>query len=329
MHFLITGSAGFIGHHLAKNYLQQGHRVTGIDNMNDYYSVDLKHLRNTELDNFKQYIFIKQDISDRKFIYDLFKSNKFDAVIHLAAQAGVRLPKYEFHKYTMSNLVGFENLATAAVLNNTKNFIYASSSSIYGNLARVPLSESELNLKPNSYYGATKLSNEIAAATIFHDSSTKARGLRLFSVYGPLGRPDMAYFRLIASSILNTDFKLNGDGSIERDFTYIDDVIDSITTLTENLDSHPTFTNDIVNIGGSNPTSMSNLIAMISKISGKNLRIYHAPNDLNDSIITKADVRKQKELIGKIPQTSLLIGLEKTYNWMRNFVDLDRLASWL
>lgn len=329
MRILVTGSAGFIGHHVTASLLERGYFVFGVDNLNDYYSPKLKEYRNKLLDSQPNYQFIIGDISNRDFVKDLFISYKFDAVIHLAAQAGVRLPLDENYKYTQSNLVGFENIASNVLINNIKVFAYASSSSVYGNVAKTPLSESENLLKPNSYYGVTKLSNEMASNVIFKNSVTKTRGLRFFSVYGPMGRPDMAYFKLIANSVNGEEFNLFGDGTVRRDFTYIDDVVIATLRLLDQLFLEPKEVNDVVNVGGGQPFSMNELIKIIENISFKKIRIRNLPASALDSILTEADTALLNELTNFKPQTSLEFGIQKTYDWWLRVLESEGQVDWV
>ena len=201
MKYLVTGAAGFIGSHLCQRLATEGNEVIAIDNFSDYYDINLKKLRVEKLLTPLQVNVLSVDISDKDAIDRLIASSKPEVVINLAAQAGVRLPTDQIHKYVNSNLVGFSNVLQSTVSNKIPYFLYASSSSVYGDQAAIPYTESEQNLHPNSFYGATKLANELLTPTLIKNSSTIARGLRFFTVYGPWGRPDMAYFRMIANVV--------------------------------------------------------------------------------------------------------------------------------
>lgn len=327
---MVTGSAGFIGFHLTSKLLELGHEVMGIDNINDYYDVSLKKLRLEILRkiNSTHFNFIEGDISNQEFVKRIFAENKFDAVIHLAAQAGVRLSILDYGRYTKSNLVGFENIASQVKINNISNFLYASSSSVYGDFAKVPLSEDELLLKPNSYYGATKLSNEIVAGTLFRGTKINARGLRFFSVYGPFGRPDMAYFKLMRSIILGSEFSLFGDGTLKRDFTYIDDVIKMVVELLLKMEKSNSAICDVVNIGGGSPKSMNELIDLVEKVASKKALIRFEKAFKDDSKITWADNSYLQELIGLTPETTLLQGIEQTYTWISSAESISNIKNW-
>jgi UDP-glucuronate 4-epimerase len=326
---LVTGSAGFIGHHVSQKLLEQGHFVVGVDDMNDYYSPNLKAYRNDTLRNWSLYEFIEGDIANRAFVSNLFSKYQFDVVINLAAQAGVRLPVSEFHKYTSSNLVGFENVATNAIMKKVKVFMYASSSSVYGDFANIPLREDEVNLKPNSYYGSTKLANEISAKSIFRGTDCAVMGLRFFSVYGPMGRPDMAYFKLLASALRNLEFKLFGEGQIERDFTYISDVVANIELLMLKLFSTNSNFNDVVNIGGGRPMSMLKLIEIVENLADKKVNVVKLPADAKDSQITQADTGKLAEYTSRPPMVSLEDGMRITFEWMKGISNDSRFNDWI
>ena len=260
MNILVTGAAGFIGSILCKQLVKSGHNVTAIDNFSEYYDTSLKHLRVIELLNPFNVKILNLDICDKPNIDKLIKSTKPNVIINLAAQAGVRLSVSESNKYVDSNLVGFSNILISTIENKVPIFLYASSSSVYGDLAKIPYKEVENNLRPNSFYGSTKLANELLTPTLIKNSATKARGLRFFTVYGPWGRPDMAYFRMIANVISGTSFNFFGDGSIERDFTYIDDVVNSVISLMSEMDARKPGYSDVVNLGGGRPLSLNYLL---------------------------------------------------------------------
>ena len=231
MQYLITGAAGFIGSHLCHKLSKEGNKIIAIDNYSDYYDVGLKNYRVKDLLEPLNIDAINLDITDDIKFDDLVSKSKPDVVINLAAQAGVRLPLNETDKYVNNNLIGFSNVLRSTVKNKVPFFLYASSSSVYGDKAAIPYIESEQNLHPTSFYGATKLANELLTPTLIQNSSTAARGLRFFTVYGPWGRPDMAYFRMIANVISGAEFNFFGDGSVERDFTFIDDAVNSVMAL--------------------------------------------------------------------------------------------------
>lgn len=326
MKILVTGAAGFIGSHVAQLLANEGAEVTAIDNLNDYYSPSLKELR---IENFLgETNFINADIANRDNVEKIFKNSNFDVVLNLAAQAGVRLELKDFHKYTDSNLVGFQNIISHSVANGVRNFIYASSSSVYGNSSKTPYSELNGTLSPISYYGATKLSNEQAAYAITRSTNTKSRGLRLFTVYGPWGRPDMAYFRMAKSLILNQNFELYGDGTLRRDFTYINDASQSIFLLIKNLIETNDQISDVVNVGGGNVYAINQMIDVLNEISKKKLNVTIRPQISADVLQTSADGSYLEQLTGKTPSTKLEAGLLSTYKWMSEEVDSEKLRLW-
>jgi UDP-glucuronate 4-epimerase len=226
MKILVTGAAGFIGCNLSKRLVKNGHDVLAIDNYSNYYSIELKEARVKNLLNPVGLQVRNIDICDENELSKLYKENNFEVVINLAAQAGVRLSLTEYDKYTQSNLNGFGNILRMNLIHEVPNFLYASSSSVYGDLASIPYAESEQNLSPNSFYGATKLANEILAKGSTRNNKVKSRGLRLFTAYGPWGRPDMAYLRIINSALQEKEFSLvsqspiriSGDSKIEYEF---------------------------------------------------------------------------------------------------------------
>ena len=329
MNVLVTGAAGFIGSYLCQRLATEGNHVTAIDNFSDYYDVDLKKLRVEKLLTPSQVKVLSVDISDKDAIDRLIASSKPEVVINLAAQAGVRLPTDQIHKYVNSNLVGFSNVLQSTVSNKIPYFLYASSSSVYGDQAAIPYTESEQKLHPNSFYGATKLANELLTPTLIKNSSTIARGLRFFTVYGPWGRPDMAYFRMIANVVSGSEFNFFGDGSVERDFTYIEDVVDSITHLAIELQDRQKDFSDIVNVGGGKPNSMNYLVQMINKISGSNVTFKRKTEHKNDLKKTMADTQYIQSLIKSKPNTDLETGIFNTFKWASNSEINPLIGSWV
>jgi len=315
MKYLVTGAAGFIGSHLCHKLTTEGNKVIAIDNFSDYYDVNLKKLRVKNLLTPLQVKVLSVDISDKNGIDELIVSSKPQVVINLAAQAGVRLPTDQIHKYVNSNLVGFSNVLQSTVSNKIPYFLYASSSSVYGDQAAIPYTESEQKLHPNSFYGATKLANELLTPTLIKNSSTIARGLRFFTVYGPWGRPDMAYFRMIANVVSGSEFNFFGDGSVERDFTYIDDAVNSVIGLSKELEKRKPGYSDVVNLGGGRPLSMNYLLENINKISKAEVKFNRQSSNSNDARKTMSDSKYIQSLIGSKPETKLEDGIDKTYQW--------------
>ena len=315
MKYLVTGAAGFIGSHLCHKLTTEGNEVIAIDNFSDYYDVNLKKLRVENLLTPLQLKVLSVDISNKNAIDELIVSSKPEVVINLAAQAGVRLPTDQIHKYVNSNLVGFSNVLQSTVSNKIPYFLYASSSSVYGYQAAIPYTESEQKLHPNSFYGATKLANELLTPTLIKNSSTIARGLRFFTVYGPWGRPDMAYFRMIANVVSGSEFNFFGNGSVERDFTYIDDAVNSVIDLSKELEKRKPGYSDVVNLGGGRPLSMNYLLESINKISKAEVKFNRQSGNSNDAKKTMSDSSYIQSLIGSKPETKLEDGIDKTYQW--------------
>ena len=329
MRILVTGAAGFIGSAICEQLVLSDHNVTAVDNFSDYYDVSLKHLRVNELLNPVNLEVLNLDICDQVKVEKIIASSSPEIVIHLAAQAGVRLGVSDSRKYVDSNLVGFSNVLISAIENKIPKFLYASSSSVYGDKADIPYRESELNLHPNSFYGSTKLANELLVPTLVKNSKTTARGLRFFTVYGPWGRPDMAYFRMIANVIAGAEFNFFGDGSIERDFTFISDAVRSVVNLTLELEGRKPGFSDVVNLGGGRPLSMNYLMEVVSSLTGKKVSFERFETNLNDARKTMSDASYIQNLIGSKPSTKLEDGISKTIEWAsRNEISVN-LDKWV
>jgi UDP-glucuronate 4-epimerase len=312
---LVTGNAGFVGSSLVNQLLQMGEQVVGIDSLSDYYSEELKRSRLGIQSRSRNFNFFNGDICNKEFISQIFSQQNFTTIYHLGAQAGVRLSISESHKYIDSNIQGFLNIVEKSIENGIKSFFYASSSSVYGDGAKIPFSELELNLNPSSIYGVSKLANEKLAGVLSKSSDMKFRGLRFFTVYGPWGRPDMAYFKLIVSALTGMEFKLYGNGSIKRDFTYIDDIVNSIILLSNELESKPKGFSDLVNIGGGKPISISQVINEIEKQTRVKILVNEFPANILDLQETCADFTYLNSLIGQKPSVSFENGLSKTIEW--------------
>jgi UDP-glucuronate 4-epimerase len=329
MQYLITGAAGFIGSSLCHKLAKEDNKIIAIDNFSNYYDVGLKNNRVKELLEPLKIDVVDLDIvNDAKFD-DLVIKSKPDVVINLAAQAGVRLPLKETDKYVNSNLVGFSNVLRSTVNNKVPYFLYASSSSVYGDKAAIPYIESEQNLHPNSFYGATKLANELLTPTLIQNSSTAARGLRFFTVYGPWGRPDMAYFRMIANVVSGAEFNFFGDGSVERDFTFIDDAVDSVMALTTELQKRKPGYSDVVNLGGGRPLSMNYLLQTVGSISKNEVKFNRLNLNSNDAKKTMSDSKYIESLIGSKPNTKLEDGIAKTIEWAMREDISSNLNNWV
>ena len=347
MKILVTGTAGFIGHGLVKKLLSRGDEVIGLDNINDYYDVNLKYgrlndlgingkdIKNGELTKSMSYLkhkFIKLDLSDRKGIEKLFEVEKFDAVCHLAAQAGVRYSLENPHAYIDSNVVGFMNILEGCRHTGVKNLSYASSSSVYGLNKSQPFKTSDTTEHPVSLYAATKKSNEMMAHTYSHLYNISTTGLRFFTVYGPWGRPDMAPM-LFTDAILNgRAIKVFNHGDMSRDFTYIDDIVDGLINVIDN----PAKSNEnwnaenpeiqsssapykIYNIGNNEPVSLIEFIETIEKALGKVADKNMLPMQDGDVVSTFADVSGLINEFNYKPDTKLVDGINKFVKWYKEF----------
>ena len=329
MQYLITGAAGFIGSYLCHKLAKEGNKIIAVDNYSNYYDVGLKNYRVKELLEPLNIDVVDLDIVDNAKFDNLVSKSKPDCIINLAAQAGVRLPLKETDKYVNNNLVGFSNVLRSAVNNNVPYLLYASSSSVYGDKAAIPYIESEQNLHPTSFYGATKLANELLTPTLIQNSSTAARGLRFFTVYGPWGRPDMAYFRMIANVISGAELNFFGDGSVERDFTFIDDAVNSVMALTTELQKRKPGYSDVVNLGGGRPLSMNYLLQTVSSISKNEVKFNRLDSNSNDAKKTMSDSKYIESLIGSKPNTKLEDGIAKTIEWAMREDISSNLNNWV
>jgi len=328
MKILVTGASGFVGSFLTRELHSRKHEILGVDSFTDYYSTELKTARWNSIVG-GQVNLVKIDLADLEATDTIVRKFQPNTIIHLAAQAGIRLPITENARYTQSNLTGFSNLLNISAKFEVPNFLYASSSSVYGNGSAIPYREGEKNLAPTSFYGATKLSNEILASTIAQASQTRTRGMRFFTVYGPWGRPDMAYFRLIASAITGKEFVFYGDGSIERDFTFISDIVESICALIDELTLRPIHFSDIVNIGGGRPASINTVLEEVESITRRKINRSHQSRDTKDVQKTMADTTYLKSLTGQSPRVRIHEGLTETIEWADKVVSKADLMNWI
>lgn len=332
---LITGSSGFIGFHLARYLLQKEMFVVGIDNMNDYYDVKLKESRLDILNRYDNYRFYKVDLKDKEKIDKIFKKYGFDYVINLAAQAGVRYSIKKPYSYIDSNIVGFMNILEACRNNKIKHLLFASSSSVYGWNKTVPFSTEHNVDHPVSLYAATKKSNELMAHAYSHLYNIPTTGLRFFTVYGPWGRPDMAYFSFTESIVNDKAINIFNHGDMERDFTYIDDIVEAVYKLIDkipeaniNWDESKTKISEsfapykIYNIGNNTPIKLEKFIYILEeKIGKKSIKNYMEMQD-GDVRKTYADTSDLENDIGFRPNTSLEDGLEKFVKWYEEFYNI-------
>jgi UDP-glucuronate 4-epimerase len=324
----VTGAAGFIGSNLCARLARSGFEVVGIDNFSAYYSTELKELRVKKFLAPNNISLERINLCDLKSTQSLLKSFNPQTVIHLAAQPGVRTPLSRSDEYIQNNLVAYSNILQASVHESIPNFLYASSSSVYGNSDSSTYSENDHSIRPISIYGATKLANEILAPAYVSGSATKARGMRFFTVYGPWGRPDMAYFRLIDAALNGSEFRKFGSGVVKRDFTYVDDITSMIENLAIQLNSLPATYSDVVNIGGGNPFSLNDLIEIISNQLSSSVLVSQDEVNINDTKYTSADVTTLLALTGKKPEIDLHAGVRKTIEWAREPEIREKLFGW-
>ena len=314
MKYLITGVAGFIGFHLAEHFLRKGIQIVGIDNLNDYYDVNLKKNRLCILQKHTNFSFANIDITDGSSIDNIFSRHSFDFVFHFAAQAGVRYSAVNPKVFVQSNIVGFAHILDCCNTYGSK-LLYASSSSVYGNGTPVPFSENSIKTNSNNLYAKTKIENENLVELYSKHLNLDAIGVRLFSVYGSYGRPDMAYMSFANSIIHNKSIKIYGKGQMQRDYTYIGDVIMSIDKLVEYY-SAKNAKNEIYNIGASCPISTLNLIDKLEMLLGKTVPKVFADNQGEEMLITYADSTKLEKAIMYKPNTSIDEGLAIFIDWL-------------
>ncbi|AXT39013.1 SDR family NAD(P)-dependent oxidoreductase [Alteromonas sp. BL110] len=317
MMYLVTGAAGFIGYHVCKRLLEEGEIVVGVDNLNDYYSVELKLARLSNLRNFAQFAFFKIDIADRQAVERLFQEHKFEKVIHLAAQAGVRYSIDNPYAYADSNLMGMLTILEGCRHHKIKHLIYASSSSVYGMSDKVPFSEDDRVDNPVSFYAATKKANEAMVASYSNLYGLKCTGLRFFTVYGPWGRPDMAPMLFSNSLVNNNPIKIFNNGKMQRDFTYIDDIVKAvfrISKVTSESNRH-----QVYNIGNGKPVD---LLMFIKTLETKfNIKGKYKYLDMQNGDVTRtyADISKLESFIEWTPTTSVDEGVSKFVDWYTSY----------
>lgn len=349
MKILVTGSAGFIGFHLTKKLLERGNVVVGLDNINNYYDVNLKYARlaETGIDKdavswnkritstkYPNYNFIRMNLEDKEAIQNLVHNEQFDNICHLAAQAGVRYSLENPYAYIDSNIVGFLNILEAARDSNIKHLVYASSSSVYGGNTKMPLSTADSVDHPISLYAATKKSNELMAHVYSHLFNIPITGLRFFTVYGPWGRPDMALFLFTKSILENKPIQVFNYGNMTRDFTFIDDIIKGVVKVidkpakpTMNDNPDPSSSNiapyKVYNIGNSSPVKLLDYIEAIENELGKKAIKEFLPMQPGDVPYTEADVSDLVRDFGYKPSTKVQDGIKEFIKWYKNFYNID------
>ena len=314
MNILITGAAGFIGFHTTKALQKKGYNCIGIDNLNDYYDVSLKQARLNELDDLK---FIHADISDKSVLFDTIEKHQIDKIVHLAAQAGVRYSLENPYAYGDSNLTGFLNILEAARQFDIRHLVYASSSSVYGDNKKVPFSESDRVDNPVSLYAATKRANELMAQSYSNLYSLPLTGLRFFTVYGPWGRPDMAYFSFVKDILDNRPLRVFNNGNLSRDFTYIDDIVNGIVSIVEQGPKD----NMLYNIGYGSPVQLLEFIELIEEALGKQAVKEFVPMQPGDVPATWADTGLLENDYSYKPQVPFYDGIKEFVNWYRKYYE--------
>ena len=332
MKILVTGAAGFIGSTLALKLLERGDSVCGIDNMNDYYDVRLKEARLQRIKSHRHFEFQKLDIIDREAMAELFQKQKFDAVMHLAAQAGVRYSITNPQSYIDSNLVGFGNILEGCRHSGVKHLAFASSSSVYGANTKLPFSEHDNVDHPVSLYAATKKANELMAHCYAHLYGLPCTGLRFFTVYGPWGRPDMALFKFTKGILEGDPIPVFNHGKMIRDFTYIDDIVEGVVRVID----HPASPNPgwsgktpdpatsyaryrIYNIGNNQPVELMRYIEVLEKCLGKKAKLQMLPMQEGDVPATSANVESLENDVGFRPRTSVEQGIARFVEWYKSY----------
>jgi UDP-glucuronate 4-epimerase len=332
MQVLVTGAAGFVGYHAAEALLARGDAVVGIDNLNAYYDPQLKLARLARLEGKAGFSFQKLDIADRAAMEKLFHSNQFDRVVHLAAQPGVRYSIDHPHDYADANLTGFLNILEGCRHGGVQHLVYASSSSVYGANETLPFSVADSADHPVSLYAATKKANELMAHAYAHLYRLPVTGLRFFTVYGPWGRPDMAYFSFTKSILEGKPIKVFNHGRHRRDFTYIDDIVEGVVrTMDKIAEPDPAWSGKrpdaatssapyrLYNIGNNHPETLADFIASIEKAAGKIAVIEYLPKQPGDVEATAANIDALAVAVGFRPSTPLNAGIEKFMAWYRDY----------
>jgi UDP-glucuronate 4-epimerase len=332
MKILVTGSAGFIGSHLCSALQSAGHMVTGMDNLNSYYETSLKFdrldfqginrndiLYNKLIEGNKSIRFIEMDLQDARNLQALFAKEKFEIVINLAAQAGVRYSITNPKDYIDANITGFFNVLEACRNFPVKSLIFASSSSVYGNSVKVPFLETDVTDNPISFYAATKKSNEVLAHSYAHLFKIPTIGLRFFTVYGPWGRPDMAMFMFTKSILEGTPLKVFNKGELLRDFTYIDDIIQGIASIVNYLDKNDSLAYELFNIGNSKPVNVLDFIRAIESETGKSAHLDFQPMQNGDVIQTYASTEKLDRFFAYKPAIEIKEGIKNFVRWYREY----------
>lgn len=332
MKILVTGAAGFIGMTASLKLLARGDQVVGLDNLNDYYDVNLKHSRLKRLTSHANFRFVQLDVGDRSGIAELFATEKFDRVIHLAAQAGVRYSLQNPHAYVDSNLLGFVNILEGCRHSQVQHLVYASSSSVYGGNTKMPFSEHDSVDHPVSLYAATKKANELMAHTYSHLYNLPTTGLRFFTVYGPWGRPDMALFLFTKAILEGRPIDVFNHGNMRRDFTYVDDIVEGVIRVLDRVAApdpqydpvlaDPATSNApyrVFNIGNNNPVPLLDFIGCIEDALGQKAEKRLLPLQDGDVPATYANTDALQDWVGFVPGTSVQTGIRNFVAWYRDY----------
>lgn len=316
--YLVTGAAGFIGFHVSRALLERGDRVLGLDNLNDYYDVSLKEARLHLLQDYESFTFYKEDLANREGLTKVFEQNKIQLVCNMAAQAGVRYSLENPFAYERSNLEGFLNIIHLSQEHKVENFVYASSSSVYGANKKVPFSVQDRVDNPISLYAATKKANELVAHTYSHLYSLPCSGLRLFTVYGPWGRPDMALFIFTKAITKNQPIEVYNFGKMKRDFTYIDDIVQGVLASMDRPVPYAVY-----NLGNSRAVDLLYFIECIEKELGKKAEKKMLPMQPGDVVETYADISESERDLGFQPATRIEEGIASFINWYKSYYGED------
>jgi UDP-glucuronate 4-epimerase len=328
MHVLVTGAAGFIGAATALRFLERGDSVVGLDNLNDYYEVALKEARLARLAPHARFRFERLDLADRDGMARLFARERFDAVVNLAAQAGVRYSVANPFAYVDANLAGFTAILEGCRHGGVKHLVYASTSSVYGLNTRMPFSEEDGVDHPVSFYAATKKANELMAHSYAHLFGLPCTGLRFFTVYGPWGRPDMSPFLFVRALLAGEPIRVFNHGAMQRDFTYIDDIVEGVVCITDKppaaggaLDSPATSSAPwrVFNIGNNQPVALLDYIGTIARALGVEPRLDLQPMQPGDVVATAADIAALESAVGFRPATPLAEGVRRFVAWYRSY----------
>ena len=322
MKILVTGAAGFVGMYTAKRLLEQGHDVVGLDNLNDYYEPALKEYRLNQLTSYVNFRFVQMDLADRAGIAELFKTEQFQRVIHLAAQAGVRYSIENPFAYVDSNLVGTMTILEGCRHNQVEHLVYASSSSVYGMNEKIPFSETDQVDNPVSLYAATKKANELMAHSYSKLYKIPTTGLRFFTVYGPAGRPDMAPWLFTEAILQGKPIKVFNHGKMMRDFTYIDDIVEGMVRI-QDVIPQGEVPYSLFNIGNNEPIQLARFIKAIESATGREAEKIMLPMQPGDVERTYADTARLEAAVGYKPQTEIEQGIQKFVDWYKKYREIE------